>query len=79
MSSSDKEPEVQHATPAQPTQDQLVVTKHVLTLGGQEIAYTATCGTIVLKEETLKKGEKEGEAEGEKPTRGDLLHCLYTR
>lgn len=43
--------------------DNLVVTQHTITIDGQEIAYTVTTGTIVIKEET----EREKEYEGEKP------------
>ena len=31
--------------------DQISVTRHRLKIGKREIAYTATCGTVVLKEE----------------------------
>jgi carboxypeptidase C (cathepsin A) len=58
--------------------DQLVESKHTVTLGGQTIAYTVTAGTIVLKEEAEKKGEKAGEAEGEKP-RATVFFIAYTR
>ena len=58
--------------------DQLVETKHTIILDGREVAYTVTCGTIVLKEESEKKGEKEGEAEGEKP-RASVFFIAYTR
>src|SRR5258706_15514675 len=43
--------------------DQISITRHRAKIGGREIAYTATCGTVVLKEEM----EKEGKHEGEKP------------
>ena len=78
MSDKDAKPATENLSAAQPAQDQLIVSKHRLTLAGQEIAYTATCGTIVLKEETLKKGEKEGEAEGEK-ARASIFFIAYTR
>ena len=58
--------------------DNVVETKHRITLGGQQIAYTVTTGTIVLKEESEKKGEKAGEAEGEKP-KASVLFIAYTR
>ena len=32
--------------------DQLVVTQHSITIGGEELHYTVTAGTIVLKDET---------------------------
>ncbi len=50
-----------------PSQDQIVETTHHFMIDGQEIAYTVTTGTLILKEETEKKGDKEGESEGEKP------------
>jgi carboxypeptidase C (cathepsin A) len=61
----DKKPEVQ---------DNLVETKHSITMNGQEIAYTVTTGTIVLKEEA----EKEGASEGEKP-KATFFFIAYTR
>ena len=77
----DQDPaETKNGKPAQeakPTpKDQLVETKHTLTIGGQEIKYTATCGTLVLKEEAEKKGE--GEAEGEK-AKASVFFIAYTR
>jgi carboxypeptidase C (cathepsin A) len=44
--------------------DNLVVTQHKVRIGGKEIKYTVTAGTMVLKEETP---DREKEAEGEKP------------
>src|SRR4030043_398364 len=64
-------------TPPEP-KDELVETKHSVTINGQEIRYTVTCGTMVLKEEAEKKGEKEGESEGEKP-RASIFFVAYTR
>ncbi|WP_025745763.1 S10 family peptidase [Kallotenue papyrolyticum] len=57
-----------------PPTDQLVVTQHSVTIDGQPISYTATAGTIVLKEEH----EKEGTFEGEKP-RAAIFFVAYTR
>jgi carboxypeptidase C (cathepsin A) len=58
--------------------DNLVETQHKITLNGQEISYTVTCGTIVLKEEIEKKGEHEGVSEGEKP-KATVFFIAYTR
>jgi len=58
--------------------DQIVQTQHTLTIAGEEIAYTVTAGTIILKEEAIKKGEAEGEAEGEKP-KAAIFFVAYTR
>src|SRR4051812_29521448 len=55
-------------------QDNLVETKHSITLNGQTISYTVTTGTLVLKEEE----EKEGAAEGEKP-KASVFFIAYTR
>jgi carboxypeptidase C (cathepsin A) len=78
MSSEDEKKEPQKSTPAPPPQDQLIVTRHRLKLDGIDIPYTVTCGTIVLKEETLKKGDQEGQAEGEK-ARASIFFIAYTR
>ncbi|HQZ23538.1 MAG TPA: hypothetical protein PLW39_14810, partial [Thermoflexales bacterium] len=58
--------------------DNIVQSKHRVTIYGQEIAYTVTCGTITLKEESEKTGEKAGEFEGERP-RATIFFVAYTR
>ena len=58
--------------------DDLVESKHTITLDGQVIPYTVTCGTIVLREESEKKGEGEGEAEGEK-AKASVFFIAYPR
>lgn len=58
--------------------DNLVVTHHIANIGGEEFQYTVTCGTIVLKEESVKSGEKAGESEGEKP-KAEVFFIAYTR
>ncbi|WP_027893834.1 S10 family peptidase [Calidithermus chliarophilus] len=55
-------------------QDNLVISRHTVRIGGQEVSYTVTCGTIVLKEES----EKEGSSEGEKP-KASVFFIAYTR
>ncbi|MEW6240472.1 MAG: peptidase S10 [Chloroflexota bacterium] len=55
--------------------DNLVQTKHTVTVGGKEIKYTVTAGTMVMKEET---GDREKEAEGEKP-RAQMFFVAYTK
>jgi carboxypeptidase C (cathepsin A) len=55
--------------------DQLVETQHTVQIGGKEIKYTVTTGTIVLKEETP---DREKEAEGEKP-RAQVFFVAYTK
>jgi carboxypeptidase C (cathepsin A) len=58
--------------------DQLSITQHVFTGGGKTIRYTVTAGTIVLKEESEKKGEAAGQAEDEK-ARAAIFFIAYTR
>lgn len=53
--------------------DRLSVTRHKLKIGRRELAYTATCGTMVLKEEA----EKEGKSEGEK-ARAQVFFIAYS-
>lgn len=55
--------------------DNLVETSHSVTIGGQEIKYTALTGTIVVKEETAPR---EKESEGEKP-RAQMFFIAYTK
>ncbi|MFZ2097909.1 MAG: hypothetical protein WAV05_14850 [Anaerolineales bacterium] len=78
MADQEKEATKSDETAVSTPKDHLVETKHSLLIGGQEIRYTVTCGTIVLKEEAEKKGEKEGESEGEKP-RATIFFVAYTR
>ena len=56
--------------------DRIVETEHRVTIGGREIRYTVTTGTLVLREESEKKGE--GESEGEK-ARASVFFIAYTR
>jgi len=63
-------------TPPEPA-DRFVVTQHRVRVGGRDLAYTATTGTLVLREETEKKGEQEGVSEGEKP-RASVFFVAYT-
>ena len=55
--------------------DNLVVTQHAARIGGKEIKYTVTAGTIILKEETPDR-EKNGR--GEAAGTGFLCH-VYQR
>ena len=70
----DKAVEESKPTPA----DQMVEVQHTVTIDGKEIAYTVTTGTLVLKEESEKTGDKAGEAEGEKP-KASIFFVAYTR
>ncbi|HYC37364.1 MAG TPA: hypothetical protein VEC19_13140 [Usitatibacter sp.] len=53
--------------------DQLSVTRHRMRVGGKDIAYTVTCGTVVMREES----EKEGKSEGKK-ARAEVFFIAYT-
>ena len=55
--------------------DNLVVTQHRVRIGGKEIKYTVTAGTMVLREEP---GDREKEWEGEKP-RAQVFFIAYTK
>ncbi len=72
------QPEKAASEPKPTPQDQVVESKHSIVLGGVEIAYTVTAGTIVLKEESEKGGEQAGESEGEKP-KAAVFFIAYTR
>ncbi|MFH2104252.1 MAG: peptidase S10 [Chloroflexota bacterium] len=67
----EKKPE---ATKPEP-KDNLVETQHSVVINGQEIKYTVTAGTIVMKEET---SDREKEAEGEKP-KAEFFFIAYTK
>lgn len=56
------------------TQDKIVTTQHTLKLKGLTLKYTATCGTVVLREEA----EKDEKREGNKP-RAQMFFIAYTR
>jgi carboxypeptidase C (cathepsin A) len=55
--------------------DNLVVTQHKVRIGGKEVKYTVTAGTMVLKEETP---DREKESEGEK-ARAQVFFIAYTK
>ena len=57
-------------------EDNLSVTQHAVTLGGQELRYTVTAGTLVLREEIEKQGDKAGVYGGEKP-KATLFFIAY--
>ncbi len=54
------------AEPATEVEDELVVTKHSVTIDGQEISYTVTSGTLVLRKE-------------DKTPRASVFFIAYTR
>jgi carboxypeptidase C (cathepsin A) len=68
-------PEEAKTAEAKPApQDQLTVSQHSIRLGGQELRYSVTCGTIVLREEVAK----DETVEGHKP-KATVFFIAYTR
>lgn len=57
--------------------DRIVTVQRKAIIDGREIAYTVSTGTMILSEETEGKGEKEGEAQGEK-ARAEIFFVAYT-
>ena len=58
----------------QAIKDNLVVTQHKLRIGGKEIKYTVTAGTMVLKEEPA---DREKEWEGKVNRRGRSVRLRF--
>jgi carboxypeptidase C (cathepsin A) len=75
-SEESKDKAIEESKPA--PKDQIVEAQHEATIGGQKISYTVTTGTLVLKEESEKSGDKAGEAEGEK-AKASIFFVAYTR
>jgi len=71
---NEKKPEEKKEEKTAP-KDNLVITKHKVKIGGKEIKYTVTAGTMVLKEETA---DRTKESEGEKP-RAQVFFVAYTK
>lgn len=59
---------VEHPTP----QEKIVVTQHTVTIGGEEVAYTATAGTLILREEDDEEGK-------EAAPKAEIFFVAYTR
>jgi carboxypeptidase C (cathepsin A) len=70
-------PAVPAAPPAPEPVDRLVTTTHTATVGGRKLEYSVTTGTMVLREESEKKGEHEGESDGHK-ARAEVFFTAYT-
>ncbi len=75
MSPTDQQPNPSESSSKSLVEDYLSLTEHEVTINGEVIRYSVTCGTMVLKEEA---GSPEGEAEGEKP-RASIFFVAYTR
>ena len=71
----EKKPEEKKKEEKPTAKDNLVVTKHTMKIGGKEIKYTVTAGTMVMKEEPA---DREKESEGEKP-RAQIFFVAYIR
>lgn len=69
---------VKEDEPRDKPKDQLVETRHSIRINDQDIPYTVTVGTMILKEESEKSAEKAGEFEGEKP-KAAVFFVAYTR
>ena len=72
MATPEEKPAEKSEKKPEPT-EQLSVTKHTAKVGGKKIAYTVTCGTMVMREEA----EKEGKSEGEK-AKATVFFIAYT-
>lgn len=70
-----KPTETKEPVKPEPPKDNLVESKNSVVIGGREIKYTATAGTIVMKEE---QAERDKEFEGEKP-RAQIFFTAYTK
>jgi carboxypeptidase C (cathepsin A) len=66
-----------HLTPSPGLKDDIIVTQHKISVNGKTISYTARAGTLVLKEESEKKGEEAGVSEGEK-ARAKIFFIAYS-
>jgi carboxypeptidase C (cathepsin A) len=75
MPEEPKKPDEEKKEPKPELKDNLVVTQHAVTIGGREIKYTVTAGTMVMKEETA---DREKESEGEK-TKATFFFVAYAK
>ena len=67
------------ATPATPEpQERLVTTEHRLSLGKKTLEYSATCGTVNLRDYTPGNEAKDGQRKPDKTT-ASLFFVAYTR
>ncbi len=71
--SEENKTENKELIPAEKPKDDLVTSKHSVTINGKEIRYTVTCGTMVVSQESTK----DGVYEGAKP-RFEIFFTAYT-
>ena len=74
MATDKQEQESSPTKPAVIPTDRIVTSKHKIRINGENIAYTVSCGTVVLKEDS----EKDGNREADKP-RATVFFIAYTR
>lgn len=74
MTDTQKKDDAAKPATSTPPADHIVSTRHSAKIGGKTVRYTATCGTIVLKEDL----EKEGTREADKP-RATIFFIAYTK
>jgi carboxypeptidase C (cathepsin A) len=58
-------------------QERIVVTEHSRVVGGKKIEYTATCGTVVLRDFDHQDDNKDGKSRGDK-SRATIFFTAYT-
>jgi carboxypeptidase C (cathepsin A) len=76
MMSEETKPKEEKKESKEP-KDNIVTTRHSVSIGGRKIKYTATSGTMVLKEESEKGGDAKNENEGNKP-KAEIYFTAYT-
>ena len=72
-----EKPSEQEQPKVEAPKDVLSETQHRVTIKGQEIQYTVTTGTLVLKEE-IEKENQPGLSDGEQP-KATIFFVAYTR
>ena len=71
-----KEAKPAPAPPAEP-QERIVATDHTYSLGKKKLEYTATCGTVMLRDYDGDGRDSEGKRKGDKP-RATMFFTAYT-
>ena len=65
--------EVKEPVPFETPKDNLVTSKHCVTISGKEIRYTVTVGTMVVSQESTKDGVYSGPVQ-----RYEIFFTAYT-
>ena len=69
------------ALPKEAPQDRIVTTEHRMVVGKKTLDYTATCGTVVLRDYDNRADDKDGGKEGQRTNdkaRATLFFTAYT-